>query len=85
MKQYTHIITDPLGIHARPAGQLVKVAGGFLSSIQLACNGQEADAKRIIGVMKMAAKQGMELSVTCEGEDEEAAMVAVEAFLKETL
>ncbi len=85
MKQFKHIINDPLGLHARPAGMLVKAAAGYASAITVEAPSGKADAKRIMAVMRLAAKQGMELVVTCEGADEEAAAAGLEAFLKENL
>ena len=55
MKKFDYTITDALGIHARPAGELVKVAKGFSSKITLGCNGKEVDAKRMISVMSPAS------------------------------
>ncbi len=85
MKEFKYIITDELGLHARPAGQLVKVASGMKCSVKVTANDQTVDAKRIMGVMRLAAKKGNELTITCEGEDEESAAAALEAFLKENL
>ena len=85
MKQFDYTITDELGIHARPGGDLVKIAKGFTSSIKLGCNGKSADAKRLIAVMSLGAKQGHVLSVTVEGEDEETAAAKLEEFLKTNL
>ena len=83
MKEFKHIINDPLGLHARPAGMLVKAAAGYTSAITVEAPTGKADAKRIMAVMRLAAKQGMELTVTCEGADEEAAAAGLQAFLKE--
>ncbi len=85
MKTITHIIQDPMGLHARPAGLLVKAATGYASLITITAPTGKADAKRIMAVMRLAAKQGMELTVTCEGAVEEAAAAGLEAFLKENL
>ena len=85
MKQFEYTITDTLGIHARPGGDLVKTAKPFASKITLACNGKTADAKRLIAVMSLGVKQGHVLSVTVEGDDEDAAAEALEKFLKENL
>lgn len=85
MKQFEYTITDTLGIHARPGGELVKVAKTFASNIKLECNGKSADAKRLIAVMSLGAKQGNVLSVTVEGEDEEGASEKLSSFLKENL
>ena len=85
MRTFTHIIGDPLGLHARPAGMLVKAASGYSSAVTVEAPSGKADAKRIMAVMRLAAKQGMELIVTCEGPDEEQAAEGLQAFLKENL
>ena len=85
MKKFTYTITDPQGIHARPAGQLIQEANRFASAITLDKDGKTADAKRIFAVMSLGAKQGETLKVTVEGADEEAAAAAIEAFLKENM
>ena len=85
MKEFTHVIADPLGLHARPAGLLVKAAAAYQSTVTVTAPTGKADAKRIMAVMRLAAKQGMELTVACEGADEEAAAAGLQAFLKENL
>lgn len=80
-----YTVQDPLGIHARPAGLIVKLAGGFKSTITIDNGAKKADAKRIMAVMSMGVKQGQEVTVTVEGEDEDAAMAALETFFKENL
>lgn len=85
MKEFQYVIQDQLGIHARPAGMLVKKAAEFQSSITLECGTKKADARRIMAVMGMGVKQGQELTVRVEGADEEAAAAQMEAFLKENL
>lgn len=85
MREFNYIITDPEGIHARPAGLLVKEAGKYESIITLEVNGKKADAKRIFGVMGLGAKKDMELRVIIEGSDEDTAAEAIEGFLKENL
>lgn len=79
------MIADPLGLHARPAGLLVKAAAAYSSTVTITAPAGKADAKRIMAVMRLAAKQGMELTITCEGADEEAAAAGIQAFLKENL
>lgn len=85
MKSITYTITDELGIHARPAGFFVKLAGGFQSNITVAKDGKEANAKRIMALMGLSATKGAEITVTVEGPDEEEAAQAVEDFLKANL
>lgn len=85
MKQFTYTITDELGIHARPAGLLVKKAAEFQSSVKIRKGDKEADAKRILNLMGLAAKKGDTITVTVEGPDEKAAAEILEHFLKEYL
>ena len=85
MKEFTHVISDPLGLHARPAGMLVKAAAGFTSTVTVTAPTGKADAKRLMAVMRLAAKQGMELTITVEGPDEEAAAASLQEFLKQNL
>ena len=66
MKTIEYTITDELGIHARPAGMLVKEAAKFQSKIMVASPKKEVDAKRIMGVMSMGAKKGDPLKVTID-------------------
>lgn len=85
MQEFTYVIKDELGIHARPAGLLVKEAKKFASTITLSCGEKKAVAKGLMGVMGMAVKQGHEVTVTAEGEDEAAAIAALEAFFNANL
>ena len=86
MKEIKYTVTDPLGIHARPAGLLVKEAAKYASKVSISVSGGAAvDAKRIMGVMRLAVKQGMEITMSFDGSDEEAASANMEAFLKANL
>ena len=85
MKTFEYTITDELGIHARPAGMLVKEASEFASKIMIASPKKEVDAKRIMGVMSFGVKKGDTVKLTIEGEDEDAAASAFEAFLSANL
>ncbi|MBO5165295.1 MAG: HPr family phosphocarrier protein [Lachnospiraceae bacterium] len=85
MKEFKYTITDPEGIHARPAGELIKAIKDFASKITITKDGKVADAKSIFGVMRLAVKQGQEIVMTAEGDDEEKAIAAIEKFLKENM
>lgn len=85
MKEFKYIITDQEGIHARPAGELVKTAKAFQCEIKLTRDGEAGDCKRIFNIMGMGIKQGQEVLLTFEGEDEEAAYEAVSRFMQEHL
>ena len=85
MKEFKYVITDELGIHARPAGLLVKEAAKFQADIKIKKGEKEADAKRIFGIMGLAAKKGDEIVLTADGTDEADAIAAIEDFLKANL
>ena len=85
MKSFSYTVKDELGIHARPAGLFVKEAAAFPCSITIAKDGKAVDAKRIFGVMGLGVKCGEEITVCTDGENEEAASAAIEAFLKANL
>ncbi|MDR2767320.1 MAG: HPr family phosphocarrier protein [Treponema sp.] len=83
MIEQKYLINDELGLHARPAGLLVKMAAKFKSDVQLGTPAKMVNAKRIIGVMALTLKQGQEMMMTFSGEDEETAAAEVKAFLQE--
>ncbi len=85
MKKINYTVAAESGIHARPAGLLVKQAASFKSDIKILNeeNGKEADLKRLMAVMALGVKQGNSVVVTVEGEDEDEACTVLESFLKE--
>ena len=83
MKEFEFVVTDPQGIHARPAGLLVKEAKKFESNISVFKGARKGDLKKIFTIMVLGVKQGETIKVQVEGADEEQAASAVEAFLKE--
>jgi phosphocarrier protein len=70
-------IINPLGLHARPAAQLVKLASQFASEVTVARDGMPVNAKSIMGVMMLAAEQGCTVQVAADGPDAEAAVEAI--------
>ena len=85
MKEFTYVITDEIGIHARPAGMLVKEAKAFTSKITLEANGKSADATKLMAVMSLGVKNGAEVVIKADGEDEDVAIAKMEEFMKENL
>lgn len=86
MKEFKYTITDPVGIHARPAGLLVKEVKKHASAIKITGkDGKSADAKKLLALMGLGIRQGDEITVTVEGDDEADAAAAIEKFLKENL
>ena len=78
------VVNNGTGLHARPAGVLVKKAGEFSSKITLEKDEKAIDAKRLLAVLSLCAKQGDELTITVEGSDEDAALEAVKAVIEES-
>lgn len=70
-------IVNRLGLHARAAAKLVQAAGRFESRVSLRKDGEEVDAKSILGLLLLAAAQGSRVTLRCDGSDEEAAMRAL--------
>ena len=70
MQNFEVTVSDPIGIHARPAGIIVKEAQKLSSDITLSCKGKTVDMKRLIAVMSLGAKRGDVLEVCVSGEDE---------------
>lgn len=85
MKQFTYTIKDELGIHARPAGLLVKAAKTYTSKIEIAANGKSSEATKLMALMGLGIKCGQTIEVTVTGEDEEAACAGIQSFLAEHL
>ena len=74
-------IVNQLGLHARAAAKLVHTAGGFRSRITLVKDGEEVDAKSILGILLLAAGQGSTLTIRCQGPDEQEALGAVSTLI----
>lgn len=83
MKQVEFTITDPIGIHARPAGQLCKALGALSSTVKIATAAKEADARRMMAVMGLGVKGGDTVKFKVEGANEEEDAAKLEAILKE--
>ena len=85
MREFKFVITDPEGMHIRPAGIFVKKAEGFKSNVTIERGHREADAKRIMRVMALGIGCGEEITVRCEGSDENEAIAELEKFFKENM
>ena len=83
MKEFTYVITDPVGFHARPAGVLAKQVKGLESKVVIWKGDKSAEAKKLMAVMGLGVKQGDLVKLTVEGEDEDAAALKLKAFLWE--
>ncbi len=86
MKQFSYVIKDALGIHARPAGLLAKKAKSYDdTTVSITANGKTANAGQLMKLMALGVKQGTEVTITCEGAAEEEACAGLKAFLEENL
>ena len=86
MKEFTYTITDPLGIHARPAGLLAKTAKGFGDTVVTVTKaGNTVKASQLMKLMGLGVKQGDQITVAAEGPAEDEAIAAVKKFFEENL
>lgn len=76
-------VIDPIGFHARPAGVVAKAASGFKCDSKISSNGKTGNMKSMMGIMALAIKTGAEIEIKCDGEDENDAIAAIEAAMKE--
>lgn len=74
------VISSPLGLHARPAAQLVQLAQQFESSVTLKTDSGQADAKSILDILSLAAGIGMQLRIEINGPDQEQALLSLTNF-----
>lgn len=82
MKEVKLLVVDPVGLHARPATVAVNAASKFKSDVTLGFNGKTVNMKSIMGVMSLGVPTQSEIIVTCEGEDEDAAIASIQEILK---
>ena len=74
-------IVNPLGVHARPAAEFVKIAARFQSAIEVRRDEMKVNGKSIMGVMMLAAERGATIVIRAEGADAEAAVAALCALV----
>ena len=86
MKSFEYVITDPVGIHARPAGLLVKEIKNFSGSVVTITKGEKSvNALKLMALMQMGIKCGDTVRIDVEGGDEAAVAEKIEAFFKANL
>lgn len=83
MKEIKLLVVDPVGLHARPATVAVNAASKYKSEVKLGFNGKTVNMKSIMGVMSLGVPTQSEITVSCEGEDEDTAIKSIESILKE--
>lgn len=85
MKEFTYTVKDELGIHARPAGNLVKEAKNYKSIITIDNGTKKAEATKLMAVMALGVKCNQTVTITAEGEDEDAAINGMQSFFENNL
>ena len=71
------VVTDPSGLHARPAAKFVQAASKFTSRITIHENGREADAKSLVALLGLTIRPSSQISLTADGPDAEEAVTAL--------
>ena len=82
MKSILVTVIDPVGLHARPATVAVNAASKFKSDVKVAFKGRSVNMKSIMGVMSLGIPTQSEIEISCDGEDEEAALASIQEVLK---
>lgn len=82
MKEFTYRITDPVGIHARPAGMLAKKAAELDSTVTIIKDGKSADTRRLMALMQLGIKENDEITVRIEGGNEDKNAHEILTFLE---
>ena len=85
MKEFQYTIKDACGIHARPAGLLVKVVKSHASTATIEKDGKSCDMRKLMALMGMGVKQGDTVTIKVVGDDEDAAAESIQKFMTENL
>lgn len=83
MKSFTATVIDPVGLHARPATVAVSAASKYACDVTIEFNGKSGNMKSIMSVMGMGIPTQAEITVTCNGANEDAAAEAIENTLRD--
>lgn len=85
MQRFEHTIQTPEGLHARPAGLLVRCAQSCACAVRISLGDRTANAKRLFAVLELGARQGDAIALQVEGENEAAECEKLRAFCRENL
>ena len=83
MAKITVKVTDPVGLHARPASIVVSAASKFASDITISSEGKSGNLKSIMNVMALGVKQGQEITIEAKGADADNAVAEINKVMKE--
>ena len=82
MTQISVVVIDPVGLHARPATVAVNAASKFKSEVKITYKGRSVNMKSIMGVMSLGIPTQSDVTISCEGEDEDVAVKTIEEVLR---
>ena len=82
MKEFSVVVIDPVGVHARPATVAVNAASKFKCNVNVSFKGRSVSMKSIMGVMSLGIPTQSEIVISCEGADEEEAAATIEETLR---
>ena len=82
MKEINVLVIDPVGLHARPATVAVNAASKFKCDVKVSFKGRSVNMKSIMGVMSLGIPTQSEVTISCEGEDEDTAVETIEEILR---
>jgi phosphocarrier protein HPr len=82
MPEITVVVTNEVGLHARPASAFVQTANKFSSEISVEYGKRVGNAKSILTILTMGVNQNAEIKIVAEGDDAEEALAALEALIK---
>ena len=82
MKQISVVVIDPVGLHARPATVAVNAASKFKSEVKITYKGRSVNMKSIMGVMSLGIPTQSDVTISCEGEDEDVAVKTIKEVLR---
>ncbi|WP_026524626.1 HPr family phosphocarrier protein [Butyrivibrio sp. MB2005] len=85
MREITHTVKDPEGVHALTAGGLIKIANEYSCGITAKGNGGSVDLKDLFAVMTLGIKCGEVITITCDGDDEAQAEAALQRYMQVNL
>ncbi len=85
MKTFSYVIKDKVGIHARPAGMLVKEAKKYESQIKVHKDDKSAEATKLMALMGLGVKCGQTVDIEIAGSDEETAYEGIKSFFETNL
>jgi phosphotransferase system HPr (HPr) family protein len=77
------VVTNPTGLHARPAARFVELARGFESTVSIEKDGRQGNAKSLVSVLKLGINQGSLVALAAEGPDENRAVEALSELLRD--